>query len=679
MRKFLALLLLIPAQLFAQGIDYTVTPTPVGAPLPLQNINQNQVGTPLNLGDDSSSAPINIGFDFTLYGQTFSSVYISNNGVIGLQSPINGCCSGYNLENGPNYGIYVFQTDLLNIGTTNPYYASFEDRFVVGWYNMALYGDGNSRGTYEVTLFSGSNDILLNYGDVNGGGRVYTSGIRGTGSEFEIIYYGSDRNYLDFTSWTLSPGTPPPPILFWDFIAGENQSFILYSETVVRYGANGTYATLVLQPGTYSCSNSLFGDPIGGVVKSCEIPGSEPVNCTSDPTNPSCALQAYTDPTTIATDAAEADIFAQETNAVTDFTEEVEVESGSTIEEIEEQIVAESIIDQEEMDYMEEMLASSEESANVSGETLLGESSTEEIEDEETAEKLADAIDPSLLNLVLSIVEQTSQVDNSGASAGAVIGGTSQTVSASGSFVADSSTQTTVRSSSQNEFSNDMSNNFGIDVAEDTQINNVIDSSFTADAAAINSDPTMQALEDLNTGAAMTLDSSSVAGIEADKEAMDIIANVTQNSVSAPTFDETENNEFAIMTFDPNNPANQFFNNMPSIANQEAAGVLNSRQEDKSDAEKRAEEVVAANQSEQEAINANYMDADQSGIVAAMGSDTDFTSYRSAMLQDASAWYKPEDIYKNVVIKDNVRGAYFLEKGSTDTYKKMVEEQYKDE
>jgi hypothetical protein len=42
-------------------------------------------------------------------------------------------------------------------------------------------------------------------------------------------------------------------------------------------------------------------------------------------------------------------------------------------------------------------------------------------------------------------------------------------------------------------------------------------------------------------------------------------------------------------------------------------------------------------------------------------------------------FYKPEDIYKNIVIKDNVRGSYFLEKGNTDTYKRMVEEQYKDE
>jgi uncharacterized membrane protein len=119
------------------------------------------------------------------------------------------------------------------------------------------------------------------------------------------------------------------------------------------------------------------------------------------------------------------------------------------------------------------------------------------------------------------------------------------------------------------------------------------------------------------------------------------------------------------------------FNLAPNINNLEAAGVLNQKQEEKSDAEKRADEVVAANAKEQEDINKNYMDADQSGIVAAMGADTDVSAYRTAMLRDNNNWYKPEDIYKGIIIKDNVRGSYFLEKGNTDTYKKMVEEQYK--
>lgn len=153
-----------------------------------------------------------------------------------------------------------------------------------------------------------------------------------------------------------------------------------------------------------------------------------------------------------------------------------------------------------------------------------------------------------------------------------------------------------------------------------------------------------------------------------------VLAQIEQKSedTSVSSFEEDEK---VTIQNDPN-LANAF-NVVPNTTNLEILGVLGNNKDEKSDAEKRADEVVAANKEQQDEINKNYMDADQSGIVAAMGSDTDVSSYRSAMLNDNNIWYKPEDIYKNVVYKDNVRGAYFLEKGNSDTYKKMVEEQYK--
>ena len=153
-----------------------------------------------------------------------------------------------------------------------------------------------------------------------------------------------------------------------------------------------------------------------------------------------------------------------------------------------------------------------------------------------------------------------------------------------------------------------------------------------------------------------------------------VLAQIEQKSedTSVSAFEEDEK---VTIQNDPN-LANAF-NVVPNTTNLEILGVLGNNKDEKSDAEKRADEVVAANSKEQEEINKNYMDADQSGIVAAMSGDTDVSSYRSAMLNDNNIWYKPEDIYKNVVYKDNVRGAYFLEKGNSDTYKKMVEEQYK--
>ena len=144
-----------------------------------------------------------------------------------------------------------------------------------------------------------------------------------------------------------------------------------------------------------------------------------------------------------------------------------------------------------------------------------------------------------------------------------------------------------------------------------------------------------------------------------------------------PTFDD-DTKQFEEVNvannFDPNQAA--AFGSLPSAMNLEILGVIKVPEE-KSDAEKAADKVVAANQEQMAEINKNYMEADQSGIIGAMGADTDVNSYRTAMIADAAQWYKDKDIYKGVIIKDNVRGSYFLEKGNTDTFKKMVDEQYK--
>lgn len=186
-----------------------------------------------------------------------------------------------------------------------------------------------------------------------------------------------------------------------------------------------------------------------------------------------------------------------------------------------------------------------------------------------------------------------------------------------------------------------------------------------------------------STGAEQSLEvfasNISPAAVAAEQEELE--NSIVQQAIAASQTNEEENKmgfaEAEAVTIASDPALVNAFNMQPNTASLELLGVLGSRAEEKSDAELRAEQVVAANKEQQDAINANYMEADQSGILAAIGSETDVTSYRTAMIRDNNNWYKPEDIYKGVIIKDNVRGSYFLEKGNTDTYKKMIEEQYK--
>ena len=680
MKRFLALLLLFSGAAQAQQMDYTHTQTYVGAPAPFQQLNQNQ-GTPLNLGDDQISGPINIGFDFTFYGQNFNNAFISSNGVLGFQNPINGCCSGYNLANpGNKYGIFVLQTDLINLQTTNPWYRTQGEQgdrtFTVGWYDMSIYYDSNFRSSFEITLFESNNNILLNYGDLNTNGRFFTAGLKGNNGQYELLYSGTNETFLENSSYMFSFIPPPPEFPYWNNLASENGLFTLTTAGVVRYGAIGGYAYAELQPGTYSCSNGLFGDPNPGVNKSCEfgsnIPPVVEVDCSITPGDISCFIEDgvidYTDPEELLA-SLETDDFTNtgddgsnngsddgsdsgsddgsnsesnngsEVDSTEDTTNNFEEDFASVDEEA---ISEEEFEDITETDAMEELIAEQE----LEEMLAINESqySTEEFEEqEENEEKLADAIDPFILSLVLSIVESTSIVDNSGATAGAASSSSTIAAATTAGTSGASNNTTTVAASSKTEFAAS---------ADDVNINTEVNA--TANLAA----DLLKDAENLAASSAITEET--------------VAANQTNNSA----FDDKTEMDFLSMPLDPNNPLSQFFNSMPSLANLEAAGALNNKQ-DKSDAEVRAEQVVAANQEEQEAINANYMEADQAGIVAAIGADVDVSSYRTAMLNDNNIWYKPEDIYKGVIIKDNVRGSYFLEKGSTDTYKKMITEQYK--
>jgi len=69
---------------------------------------------------------------------------------------------------------------------------------------------------------------------------------------------------------TQTPTQTPTPIPTWTTCAVEN-AFCSFSGTaLVRYGANGTWTSGTFTDGVL-CSNSVFGDPLYGTVKSCQI------------------------------------------------------------------------------------------------------------------------------------------------------------------------------------------------------------------------------------------------------------------------------------------------------------------------------------------------------------------------------------------------------------------------
>jgi Flp pilus assembly pilin Flp len=71
---------------------------------------------------------------------------------------------------------------------------------------------------------------------------------------------------------TPIPTPTPIPIPTWTFCADEHQTCSFSGTAVVRYGANGTWVEGTFTNGVF-CDNSIFGDPLVGTFKSCQIKG----------------------------------------------------------------------------------------------------------------------------------------------------------------------------------------------------------------------------------------------------------------------------------------------------------------------------------------------------------------------------------------------------------------------
>lgn len=83
----------------------------------------------------------------------------------------------------------------------------------------------------------------------------------------------------------------------WVRVAGESQSFTLATNKEVRYGANTTFVSKVLGPGTYACDNATFTDPLVGTTKYCEArstTSTPPPPPPPPPLPPNVALSNYT-------------------------------------------------------------------------------------------------------------------------------------------------------------------------------------------------------------------------------------------------------------------------------------------------------------------------------------------------------------------------------------------------
>lgn len=202
-------------------------------PIPPQIVASPNTATPLHLGDDST-ARVDLGFEFTYWGQIFTSAWVSSNGFVSFGTSSNLCCNGAPLEQAPRNTIYGLWTDLVSY-SGNPYYRRSQGSILFGWYATQEYGTPNQY-TFEIGLFD-DGKIQFNYAALAPFAyHTATAGITGPGPDDNVlIFYGRDPGILgnqsSILTWSepkatvdcnvtpMDPSCPPEAVAPVDFIS----------------------------------------------------------------------------------------------------------------------------------------------------------------------------------------------------------------------------------------------------------------------------------------------------------------------------------------------------------------------------------------------------------------------------------------------------------------------------
>ena len=144
--------------------------------------------------NDLQQQQVNLGFDFPLYDQTFSDVWVTYTGVLNFQETANGgnfCCNGRDMDdpqfqqqaaNGQyqhlNYSILAMWTDLHVEYNANPWYKTNSSNATFGWYDIPEFGGTTNLNSFEVKIFD-SGDIKFRYDEVDIQNHAVTVGVTG--------------------------------------------------------------------------------------------------------------------------------------------------------------------------------------------------------------------------------------------------------------------------------------------------------------------------------------------------------------------------------------------------------------------------------------------------------------------------------------------------------------------
>ena len=159
-------------------------------------------------GDDANHGPFSLGFDFSYYGNTFSTINICTNGWLSFTSTgISYTNQGIPTAGAPNNLLAPFWDNLNPNDGGTIYYRNEPNRFIVQWQEIHHYGGSGMGLTFQVILNT-DGSIIYQYELVQDVGGC-TVGIENAGGNDGLLVAFNDDGYLH-DGLAIRLATAPP-------------------------------------------------------------------------------------------------------------------------------------------------------------------------------------------------------------------------------------------------------------------------------------------------------------------------------------------------------------------------------------------------------------------------------------------------------------------------------------
>jgi PKD repeat protein len=143
---------------------------------------------------DDATESISIGFGFDFYGTSYTSLWVSSNGLLNFTSSASHCCSGIALPaTSVTEAVIGGWWEDLNTSTSGDVYSQLlgsypNRRLIVQFHNVAHHGGGNNV-TFQFKLFESTNSIEVHFHTILSDGGNHSVGIQAANGTAGLSWY----------------------------------------------------------------------------------------------------------------------------------------------------------------------------------------------------------------------------------------------------------------------------------------------------------------------------------------------------------------------------------------------------------------------------------------------------------------------------------------------------------